>query len=156
VPSGSYRGVGAAAGGSSTARNCTARASIAVRPELCVLLAYAKRLLRDQLLPSLGRAVPYRLFRPGEVRAMLEAETKPSGTQYRMLRFTEAVPRDAVVVDEGLVSTYSLPKCLVNRGPRDYYGLASGGLGFDRALQNPGGLGFQLFAHSRRHFADMR
>jgi len=47
-----------------------------------------------------------------------------------MLRFTEALPRDAVVVDEGLVSTYSLPKFLATRGPRDYYGLASGGLGF--------------------------
>ena len=64
------------------------------------------------------------------VDAMLAAETKPIDPQYLMLRFTEALPRDAVVIDEGLVSTYPLPRLLPLRGPRDYYGLASGGLGF--------------------------
>jgi benzoylformate decarboxylase len=72
--------------------------------------------------------------------AMMAAETKPIDPQYLMLRFTETLPRDAVVVDEGLVSTNSLPKFLVNRGPRDYYGLASGGLGF--AI--PGAVGISL------------
>src|SRR5207237_712344 len=62
--------------------------------------------------------------------AMLAAETKPIDPQYLALRFTETLPRDAVVVDEGLVSTYALPRLLPLRGPRDYYGLASGGLGF--------------------------
>ena len=61
---------------------------------------------------------------------MLAAETKPIDPQYLMLRFTETLPRDAVVIDEALVSTYSLPKFLPLRGPQDYYGLASGGLGF--------------------------
>jgi benzoylformate decarboxylase len=72
--------------------------------------------------------------------AMLAAETKPIDPQYLALRFTEALPRDAVVVDEGLVSTYSLPKFLALRGPRDYYGLASGGLGF----AVPGAVGISL------------
>ena len=72
--------------------------------------------------------------------AMLAAETKPIDPQYLALRFTEALPRDAVVVDEGLVSTYSLPKLLNLRGPRDYYGLASGGLGF----AVPGAVGISL------------
>jgi benzoylformate decarboxylase len=72
--------------------------------------------------------------------AMLAAETKPIDPQYLALRFTEALPRDAVVVDEGLVSTYSLPKLLALRGPRDYYGLASGGLGF----AVPGAVGISL------------
>src|SRR5207237_9501641 len=72
--------------------------------------------------------------------AMLAAETKPIDPQYLALRFTEALPRDAVVVDEGLVSTYSLPKFLSLRGPRDYYGLASGGLGF----AVPGAVGISL------------
>ena len=62
--------------------------------------------------------------------AMLAAETSPIDPQYLMLRFTESLPRDAVVIDEALVSTYSLPKFLPLRGPKDYYGLASGGLGF--------------------------
>jgi benzoylformate decarboxylase len=74
------------------------------------------------------------------VDALLAAETKPIDPQYLMLRFTETLPRDAVVVDEGLVSTYSLPKFLMMRGPRDYYGLASGGLGF----AVPGAVGISL------------
>ena len=74
------------------------------------------------------------------VDAMLAAETKPIDPTYLMLRFTETLPRDAVVVDEGLVSTNSLPKFLANRGPRDYYGLASGGLGF--AI--PGAVGISM------------
>jgi benzoylformate decarboxylase len=74
------------------------------------------------------------------VDAMMAAETKPIDPQYLMLRFTETLPRDAVIVDEGLVSTYSLPRFMVHRGPRDYYGLASGGLGF--AI--PGAVGISL------------
>jgi benzoylformate decarboxylase len=72
--------------------------------------------------------------------AMLAAETKPIDPQYLVLRFAESLPRDAVVVDEGLVSTYALPKLLPLRGPRDYYGLASGGLGF----AVPGAVGISL------------
>jgi benzoylformate decarboxylase len=71
---------------------------------------------------------------------MLAAETAPIDPQYLMLRFTETLPRDAVVVDEGLVSTYSLPKFLPLRGPRDYYGLSSGGLGF----AVPGAVGISM------------
>jgi benzoylformate decarboxylase len=74
------------------------------------------------------------------VDALMAAETKPIDPQYLMLRFTETLPRDAVVVDEGLVSTYSLPRFLAMRGPRDYYGLASGGLGF----AVPGAVGISL------------
>jgi benzoylformate decarboxylase len=71
---------------------------------------------------------------------MLAAETSPIDPQYLMLRFTEALPKDAVVVDESLVSGYSLPKFLAVRDPRGYYGLASGGLGF----AVPGAVGISL------------
>ena len=74
------------------------------------------------------------------VEAMLAAETSPIDPQYLSLRFTEALPKDAVVVDEGLVSTYSLPKFLSMRDTRSYYGLASGGLGF----AVPGAVGISL------------
>jgi benzoylformate decarboxylase len=74
------------------------------------------------------------------VEALLAAETSPIDPQYLVLRFTEALPRDAVVVDEGLVSTYSLPKFLALGGPKDYYGLASGGLGF----AVPGAVGISM------------
>jgi len=43
------------------------------------------------------------------------------------------------------VSTYSLPKFLAMRGPRDYYGLASGGLGF----AVPGAVGISLALRDR-------
>jgi benzoylformate decarboxylase len=74
------------------------------------------------------------------IDAMLAAETAPIDPQYLMLRLSESLPRDAVVVDEGLVSTYSLPKLLPLRGPQDYYGLASGGLGF----AVPGAVGISM------------
>ncbi|HEY1286740.1 MAG TPA: thiamine pyrophosphate-dependent enzyme [Burkholderiales bacterium] len=74
------------------------------------------------------------------IDALLAAETSPIDPAYLMLRFTESLPRDAVVVDEGLVSTYSLPKLLKLAGPRDYYGLASGGLGF----AVPGAVGISM------------
>ena len=72
--------------------------------------------------------------------AILAAETSPIDPQFLMLRFTESLPREAVVVDEGLVSTYSLLKFLALRGPKDYYGLASGGLGF----AVPGAVGISM------------
>jgi benzoylformate decarboxylase len=74
------------------------------------------------------------------IDAMLAAETKPIDPQYLMLRFTETLPRDAVVVDEGLISTTTLPKFLSMRDPKCYYGLASGGLGF----AVPGAVGISL------------
>ncbi len=61
------------------------------------------------------------------VQAMRAADTAPIDPQCLMLRFTEALPRDAVVVDEGLVSSTSLPRLLSMRDPQSYYGLASGG-----------------------------
>ncbi|HET7197419.1 MAG TPA: thiamine pyrophosphate-dependent enzyme, partial [Burkholderiales bacterium] len=74
------------------------------------------------------------------IDAMLAAETKPIDPQYLMLRFTEALPRDAVVVDEGLVSTALLPKFLALKEAKSYYGLASGGLGF----AVPGAVGISM------------
>ena len=74
------------------------------------------------------------------VEAMLAAESTPIDPKYLMLRFAEALPKDAVVVDEGLVSSNSLPKVLPLRDRQSYYGLASGGLGF--AI--PGAVGISL------------
>jgi benzoylformate decarboxylase len=74
------------------------------------------------------------------VDALLAAETKPIDPRYLMLRFTEALPQDAVVVEEALTSALSLPGFLPLRDPKAYYGLASGGLGF--AL--PGAIGVSL------------
>ncbi|HSB23624.1 MAG TPA: thiamine pyrophosphate-dependent enzyme [Burkholderiaceae bacterium] len=72
--------------------------------------------------------------------AMRAADASPIDPQLLSLRFAEALPSDAVVVDEGLVSTTSLPKVLALRDTRAYYGLASGGLGF----AVPGAVGIGL------------
>ncbi|HZM33971.1 MAG TPA: thiamine pyrophosphate-dependent enzyme, partial [Burkholderiales bacterium] len=74
------------------------------------------------------------------MEAMLAAESTPIDPRTLMLRFAEALPKDAVVVDEGLISSNSLLKVLPLRERQSYYGLASGGLGF----AVPGAVGISL------------
>ncbi|HEY7239818.1 MAG TPA: thiamine pyrophosphate-dependent enzyme [Burkholderiales bacterium] len=124
------------------------RTDLAVQADVKQTLLALLPLLRDKADQRSARA---RLseFKPrnwtaqrdkARIDALLAAETSPIDPQYLMLRFTESLPRDAVVVDEGLVSTYSLPKFLPLAEPRDYYGLASGGLGF----AVPGAVGISM------------
>jgi len=77
---------------------------------------------------------------PARLAALEVAEEQPVDPRYLMLRFAEALPEDAVVVEEALTSSLSLPAVLEQRDARCYYGLASGGLGF--AL--PGAIGVSL------------
>jgi benzoylformate decarboxylase len=72
--------------------------------------------------------------------ALQAAEERPVDPRYLMLRFAEALPQDAVVVEEALTSSLTLPAVLEQRDAKCYYGLASGGLGF--AL--PGAIGVSL------------
>ena len=72
--------------------------------------------------------------------AMRASEASPIDPLFLALRFAEALPGDAVVVDEGLVSTAGLPRFLPLRDTRSCYGLASGGLGF----AVPGAVGISL------------
>ena len=57
-----------------------------------------------------------------------------------MLRISETLPQDAIVVEEALTSSASLPGFLPLRDPKGFYGLASGGLGFGL----PGAVGISL------------
>jgi len=61
------------------------------------------------------------------------AETAPIDPRYLMLAISEALPPDAIVVEEALTSSTSLPGFLQLRDRRGFYGLASGGLGFGLA-----------------------
>ena len=72
--------------------------------------------------------------------AMMEAETTPIDPRFLMLRLSEHLPKDAVVIEEALTSSTSLPGFLALRDRQGFYGLASGGLGF--AL--PGAVGVSL------------
>jgi benzoylformate decarboxylase len=77
--------------------------------------------------------------------ALEAAETKPIDPRFLMLRIAEALPAQAVVVEEALTSSLSLPAVLPLREPKSFFGLASGGLGF--AL--PGAVGASLAAPGR-------
>ncbi len=79
-------------------------------------------------------------LRDETLRASDGAGRAPIDPRLLALRFAEALPADAVVIDEGMVSTYSLPKFLTLRDGRSYHGLASGGLGF----AVPGAVGISL------------
>ena len=58
------------------------------------------------------------------------ADTRPIDPHYFMMQFTDALPREAVVVEEALTTAASLPAHLRQRDRQGYYGLASGGIGF--------------------------
>jgi len=58
------------------------------------------------------------------------ARARPVDPRLLMMRLSETIPAEAVVVDEGVTATYSLPSLLRLRDARSYYGLASGGIGF--------------------------
>ena len=55
---------------------------------------------------------------------------RPMDPRALMMRLTEAMPRDVVVLEEALVSGFSLLNFLPLRDPQGFYGLASGGIGF--------------------------
>ena len=78
-------------------------------------------------------------------RALSAALATPIDPAFLMLALVEAIPPDAVVVDEGLVSSRALLDLLPFRDRDGYYGLASGGIGFAIG----GAIGISL-AHPKR------
>ena len=68
------------------------------------------------------------------------AAVKPIDPDLLMMRVVEALPDDAVVVEEALLSGRALHTHFPFRDPQCYFGLASGGIGF--AL--PGAIGIAL------------
>ncbi len=65
---------------------------------------------------------------------------KPIDPRYLMRQLSDAIPADAVVVEEALTSSFSLLSFLRYRDSQSYYGLASGGIGF----AVPGAVGISL------------
>ena len=78
-------------------------------------------------------------------RARSASATVPIDPAWMMLALVEAIPPDAVVVDEGLVTSRPLLDLYPFRDRDAYYGLASGGIGFAIA----GAIGISL-AHPER------
>ncbi len=84
-------------------------------------------------------------------RAALAAKTAPLATRkpimpaYLMMQIADVLPRDAVIVEEGLTSTRTLLSFLPVQDRQRFYGLASGGIGWAVA----GAIGVQLALPSR-------
>jgi len=62
--------------------------------------------------------------------ALTLAQMQPIDPRYMNMQIAETLPKDAVVVEEGLTSTFSLLGFLPLRDAKSYFGLASGGIGF--------------------------
>ena len=71
--------------------------------------------------------------------------TRPIDPDFLMLRLTEALPDDAVLVNEGLTAARLIPDLFPYRDRYDYHGLASGGIGWAMA----GAAGVQLALPNR-------
>lgn len=72
-------------------------------------------------------------------------DRRPLEPQLLMALLTAQLPADAVVVEEGLTSTATLPDYLRYRDAQGFYGLASGGIGFALA----GAIGVSLALPTR-------
>lgn len=70
---------------------------------------------------------------------------RPIEPKYLMMQIADSIPADAVVVEEGLTSTFPLLNYLRLRDHQGFYGLASGGIGFAMA----GAVGVSLGLPSR-------
>ncbi|MFP6747434.1 MAG: thiamine pyrophosphate-binding protein, partial [Alphaproteobacteria bacterium] len=73
------------------------------------------------------------------------AEDSPIEPDWLMMALVDLLPKDAIVVDEGIVSTRNLLKFLAIRDRYGYFGNASGGIGWGIAAA----LGIQI-AHPER------
>ena len=69
-----------------------------------------------------------------------QAGDTPIDPRYLMMRIADALPHDAVVVEEALTATPSLLQMLHYRDPKGLMGMASGGIGF----AVPGAVGASL------------
>jgi len=64
------------------------------------------------------------------------AGARPIDPRVLMLRIADALPEDAVVVDEGITTTASLHGLRALRHARAHFGMASGGIGWGIAAAN--------------------
>ena len=73
-------------------------------------------------------------------RALSGIGATPMPPDLAMLRVVDALPADAAIVDEGILSAQALPALFPFRDARAFFGLGSGGIGFAMA----GAVGVQL------------
>lgn len=119
-------------------------AEIAIRADVKETLRVLVETLRRKMSPAQKTAAAKRLAglaannwtakrAAAREEAQKLADARPIDPKCLMMRITDALPRDAVVVEEGLTSTFSLLAHLPLRDAQGYFGLASGGIGFAMA-----------------------
>jgi benzoylformate decarboxylase len=80
-------------------------------------------------------------------KAKLAAPTeKPLAAEWVMMRLSEKIPQDAIVVDEGLTSAATLPMYFPFRDRNSFFGNVSGGIGWGIAAA----VGVQIAEPARR------
>jgi benzoylformate decarboxylase len=131
-------------------------AEIALKAEVKQTLRALLPLLRARLRPEQAQERARRLAERAadnwtakreraKQDALKAAGARPMDPRMMMLRLVEALPPDAVVVDEGLTSSFSLLSFLPLRDAHGFHGLASGGIGFAMA----GAVGISLALRHR-------
>jgi benzoylformate decarboxylase len=114
-----------------------------VRETLLALLPILEAKCANRSIPLPGNFAPDNWSARRKVlreKTLAAAARTPMDPAVLMLKVVEALPDNAVVVDEGILSTRRLHDFLPFRDGRCFFGLASGGIGF--AL--PGAIGIQL------------
>jgi len=117
---------------------------IALNANVRETLRALNALLRSRMTPVQKSTAATRLAEVAKnnwsvkrVRACEEAakldSVRPMDPKVLMMRISEAVPKNVVVVEEGLTSTFPLLNYLPLRDHQGFYGLASGGIGFAMA-----------------------
>jgi len=71
---------------------------------------------------------------------------QPLPSEWVMAKLCELLPRDGVIVDEGITSTYALPFYLAYRDSKGFFGNVSGGIGWGIAAA----VGVQIALPNRR------
>jgi benzoylformate decarboxylase len=121
-------------------------AEIAVRSDIKETLRVLTPLIEEKRgasgaalagLASINWAAKREILRAKALAAAASPRMDPA---LLMLRVVDALPENAVVVDEGILSTRALHDFYPFRDARCFYGLASGGIGFAM----PGAIGIQL------------
>jgi benzoylformate decarboxylase len=114
---------------------------IALRADVRETLKALNALLRARMTEAQKEAATKRLaslvgenWTAKNVRAREEAlkaaDLQPIDPRFFMMQLAAALPADAVLVEEALTTSSSLPAHLRQRDRQGYYGLASGGIGF--------------------------
>lgn len=114
---------------------------IALHAEVRETLRALNALLRSRMTPAQQEAAKQRLaalardnWSAKNARAREEAVkaagARPIDPRYFMMQVADALPGEAVLVEEALTTAASLPAHLRQRDRQGYYGLASGGIGF--------------------------